>query len=329
LSIAEASSSEPDPSGLGVAAQTRLSPRLAAALRAARAVLTVVVFLFVAFAARQLALRWQSGQVHVALLPAALSLVPLLAAAVLLAWGWKQLVVHLVGRRVPTGPAIALNLESQLARYMPGKVGVPVLRMAGAEALGVPAIAVGSSVFIEILSSEPVGAAVAGALLVTLGERVVHSLVFFERWGFAVIGLLATATAVLVLVDRRRYPAFGLRLFKLQGRGPLCPPILPLVHVGYWALWALHGALVSYSVGADVPTAVAASGLYALAPVVGFMAVPAPAGIGVREAVVSMGLVAQLGPGPALAAAILSRGVSLAADVLAWAVSRAVRRGRP
>jgi hypothetical protein len=295
-------------------------------MRAARVVLTLVVFVFVAFAARKLALRWESGRVHVALLPAALSLLPLIAAAVLLAWGWKQLVAHLVGRRVPTGPAVALNLESQLARYMPGKVGVPVLRMAGAEALGVPAIAVGSSVFIEILSSEPVGAATAGALLVSIGGRVVESLASFQRLGFAFIGVLAMVTAVLVLVDRRRYPAFVLRLLRLHGRGPLCPPIVPLVHVGYWALWAVHGALVSYSVGADLPTAISSSGLYALAPVVGFMAVPAPAGIGVREAVVSMGLVAQLGPGPALAAAILSRGISLAADVLAWAVSRALRR---
>ncbi|MBN1611413.1 MAG: flippase-like domain-containing protein [Polyangiaceae bacterium] len=297
-------------------------------MRAVRVVLTLVVFVFVAFAARKLALRWESGKVHVALLPAVLSLAPLIAAAVLLAWGWKQLVAHLVGRQVPTGPAVALNLESQLARYMPGKVGVPVLRMAGADALGVPAITVGSSVFIEILSSEPVGAAVAGALLVSIGGRVVQSLASFEQWGFAAIGVLATATAVLVLVDRRHYPALALRLLKLQGRGPLCPPILPLVHVGYWALWAVHGALVSYAVGADLPTAIASSGLYALAPVVGFMAVPTPAGIGVREAVVSMGLVTQLGSGPALAAAILSRGISLAADVLAWAVSRAVRRRR-
>jgi glycosyltransferase 2 family protein len=229
---------------------------------------------------------------------------------------------------VPTGAAIALNLESQLARYMPGKVGVPVLRMAGAPTLGVPAITVGSSVFIEILSSVPVGAAVAGAMLVTMGGRVVKSLASFERIGFVFIAGLATATAILVLVDRRRYPAFVLRLLKLQGQGFLCPPILPLVHVGYWLLWGVHGALMSYAVGADLSTAIASSGLYALAPVVGFMAVPAPAGIGVREAVVSMGLVASLGPGPALAAAILSRGVSLGADVIAWAASKAVRRAR-
>jgi uncharacterized membrane protein YbhN (UPF0104 family) len=62
-------------------------------------------------------------------------------------------------------------------------------------------------------------------------------------------------------------------------------------------------------------------GLYTLGPVVGFLAVAAPAGIGVREAIVSIGLAAQLGPAPALAAAVLSRGISLLADVLAWSVA--------
>ena len=102
--------------------------------------------------------------------------------------------------------------------------------------------------------------------------------------------------------------------------------LVPIVHIGYWALWALHGILISHAVGADLSLSIASSGLYVLAPVVGFLAVAAPAGIGVREAVISMGLASHLGPAPALAAAILSRGISLLADILAWGLSRAFPR---
>ena len=41
-----------------------------------------------------------------------------------------------------------------------------------------------------------------------------------------------------------------------------------------------------------------------------------------REAVLSVGLVATVGPAPALAAAIISRAASLIADVGSWLVTR-------
>lgn len=300
--------------------------RLSRLARGVRLALTALVLLFVGYAARELWLRWESGKVQVLLWPAVASVLPLVAAAVLLAWGWTRLVVHVAHREVPMAQAIALNLESQLARYMPGKVGVPVMRMAGAPRIGVPARTLGSSVFIEIMSSVPVGAVVSLVLLALLGTPVVESLAGMSRWAVGPAALLALATIVLVAVDRRRFPTFALRFLKLEGEGPLCPVVLPIVHVGYWVLWGVHGILVSYAVGASAPLAVASMGLYALGPVVGFLAIAAPAGIGVREAVVSIALASQIGPAPALAAALLSRGGSLLADVLAWGISRCYRR---
>ena len=66
----------------------------------------------------------------------------------------------------------------------------------------------------------------------------------------------------------------------------------------------------------------AATGLCILGPVLGFVALAAPAGVGVREAVVAAGLAPIVGSAPALTLAVVSRVASLLADVGAWLVLR-------
>jgi uncharacterized membrane protein YbhN (UPF0104 family) len=68
------------------------------------------------------------------------------------------------------------------------------------------------------------------------------------------------------------------------------------------------------------------AGLYVLAPIASFLAIVAPAGVGVREAIVSIGLAPIAGPTPALAAAIVSRAISLAVEVGVWASARVLAR---
>jgi hypothetical protein len=88
----------------------------------------------------------------------------------------------------------------------------------------------------------------------------------------------------------------------------------------YWASWAAHGFLLTRAFGAAPGVALATSGLYALATVGGFVALAAPAGVGVREAILSISLAPAVGSAPALAIAVASRAASLVADVIAWAV---------
>src|SRR5690606_36206176 len=107
---------------------------------------------FVVYTAVELRRRWGAGTVEFHWLPTLLSVTPLAGGAVLLAWGWKCLLQSMAGKRVPTWPSIALNLESQLARYAPGNVGVPMIRMAGAPSLGVSGPLAGTSLLIELLS---------------------------------------------------------------------------------------------------------------------------------------------------------------------------------
>ena len=150
-------------------------------------------------------------------------------------------------------------------------------------------------------------------------------------WVLGLVVLLGFVAALLVLLllDRRHLPSKVRELLQLDGAGPLVPPALPLIHAGYWLTWAAHGYFTSRAIHAPVGVSLDSMGFYILAPVMGFLALAAPGGLGVREAVLSIALSAATGPGPALYAALLSRGTSVVVDFGVWMAFRPFRgRGK-
>src|SRR6185369_15278571 len=115
-----------------------------------RPVMGVLAAVFVAVAIWDLKRRWQPGQVQIDYGLAALSMVPLAAGCIFLGLGWVWLMSRMSGVKIPVLPAMAIHLESQAARYTPGKVGLPLVRMLGAERLGTTSRIAASSVFIEV-----------------------------------------------------------------------------------------------------------------------------------------------------------------------------------
>lgn len=293
--------------------------RLKAALRPVMAGLAI---LFVGVAIWDLKRRWQPGVVEIHYGLAALSMLPLAGGCILLACGWIWLLSRMSGQRVPFLPALVLHLESQAARYTPGNVGVPLVRMLGAERLGTTSRIAGSSTLLEALSWLATGG-VAGLLVLFVSgdllNRVVDAL---GALGLSILCGFTLVLAVLLLVDRRSLPKRLLEALKVDGSGPLVPPQLPLMHAGYWLTWALHGYLVSRTVYASDAVALTSMGFYMLAPVMGFLALAAPGGLGVREAVVSIALASAIGPAAALCAALLSRGASVIVDFALWIALR-------
>jgi glycosyltransferase 2 family protein len=287
--------------------------------------MNVIAVVFVAVAARDIAKGWETKAVHFTLLPALAALVPLILSCLAQGFAWIALIERMSQKRVPRGPALSIYLASQLARYTPGKVGLPIVRMQGAPSLGVPRALVGISVLIEMLSWTATGAVVGFALLAVAAPGA--GLGWVMR--FAVPALVAAALGLFVLlaVDRGRYPAKVRSLLGADGAGPVIPFQLPLIQTGYWALVAAHGYLMSLALGAPHNAAVTAMGLYVVSSVLGFVVLAAPAGVGVREGVVATGLKPLVGAAPAAAAAIISRGASLVAEVLVWGVVKALVRG--
>ena len=289
-----------------------------------RVLLGGAAIVFVGIAGVDLWRQWDENAVEFNAAVALLSLLPLLAGSFTLGWAWQLILVKLEAKPIPRWPTIALHIEAQMARYVPGKVGVPLVRLGGAPSLGVAAGTVASSLFIELASFVATGGLFGVASLGLLRHPETEPALPIEGVVISVCAL-AAVTLALVVVDRRYLPAPARRLLRIEGHGTLLPARVPLLHLVYWATWALHGTLVIYAVGGDPAAALAGCGLFGLALIAGFLALVAPAGIGVREAVLSVGLVAALGPVAAVTAALISRVATLVADVGAWLLSRPLR----
>lgn len=296
--------------------------RVKALLRPIMAVLAVV---FVAVAIWDLKQRWQPGVVSINYGLAALSMLPLAVGCILLGLGWIWLVWRMSGVKMPLLPALALHLESQAARYTPGKVGLPLVRVLGAERLGSSGRVMASSVLIEVLCWVATGGVTGLLVLMASSDMLSRITEALGLVGFSILVGFIAVLGVLLLLDRRHLPAKLRDALQLEGSGALVPPALPLMHAGYWLTWAVHGYLISLAIQAPSSVALDSMGFYVLAPVMGFLALAAPGGLGVREAVVSIALSRAVGPAAALYAALLSRGTSVIVDVGVWMLLRPFR----
>ncbi len=293
--------------------------------RLIRPVMNLVAVVFVVLAGYDMARRWDETKVEIQVGATLVSCLPLLLSCVVQGVAWILLVERMSGRKVPKLPALSVYLASQLARYTPGKVGLPIVRMDGAPRLGLARGVVGASVFIEALSWIATGG-ILGFSLLAIGrpQEGLGGVVGQLSTPFLVLSLLGGA--VLLGVDRARYPAFLRKLLAPEGQGPLVPFRLPLVHFVYWGFTALHGYLLTLALGAESQAALPVMGFYVIAPVAGFVVLAAPAGLGVREAMLLAGLGPMLGSAAALGAAAISRAVSLVAELSMWLLFRVLAR---
>lgn len=292
--------------------------------------LGLVVTVSVVAVALDLLRRFDAAQVslHVGWFVAAL--LPTSVAVLVQVMAWRTLIAQLSGREVELRAAAVVYLDSQLARYVPGKVGLLAARVAGAARLGVlPRLMVGS-LFIELLSWGGVGvlagfSSVAATSLALSTEGSDWSPVVLEARAVALplafvalVGLLG-----LCLIPRARFPRW-LRVALTVPDGdvpltaPLVPAVLPFWHLLHWLSWGVAGAVLSLGLGASLSVAAFSGGVLCLAVVLGALAVVAPAGAGVREVVITVGTAPVLGPSAALVLGLAARAVSLIADFVCW-----------
>jgi hypothetical protein len=307
-----------DAGGAAVAAAGRFK-------RWARPVLGLVAAVFVVATGWDLVSRWESARVEVRPSLALLASVPLVLSCVLQGVGWIALVERMGQTTTPRLEALSLYMASQLARYTPGKVGLPLVRVEGAPRIGLPRGLVAVSVFIESLSWTATGA-VLGFLSIAITASPGGDGGLLERFSWPLVVASVAGGLVLLTVDRSRYPAPVRKLLAPEGSGPLVPLRLPAVQIGYWALVAVHGYLLSTALGAAPGAAVSAMGFYVLAPVAGFVVLAAPAGLGVREAVLVAGLAPSIGSAAALGAALLSRVLWLVTELVTWVLTRTLAK---
>jgi len=215
---------------------------------------------------------------------------------------------------------VGIFLQAQLGKYIPGSIWQYAGRVTLARAYGLPWRAVAVSLPIELAASALAGA--AGSLLLLGG------------WGAAgaLLVLLALSSVGVPPVEprARRFLRRAVRGRDLDGAvaagaravGPYAA-ILAVYGFGFWLT-----AKALFDVPAtDVPRYV---GAFVAAWLAGLVAIYAPGGIGVREAVLVAALRGKLGSPDALVVAAASRVLLTFVDVAAagagFALTRRARR---
>lgn len=236
-------------------------------------------------------------------------------AGLLLVAAWRAIVDALGAGRLTGRRALYVYGASLLGKYLPGNV----FHLAGRHLLAtresVPASAAASSIALEHASL----ALAAGSLALLHGVRGLPAAI---GWVSAA-GVAAMAGPLLARVARA-----------LGSRGDNFGP--PASALSWWRALGLHllfflvsGAVLAATAGALADPARAIDGaaearlVFAFAPawIAGFLTPGAPAGLGVREAVLVASLQSSLGVEAAVLVALALRLVGSVADLLifAWA----------
>lgn len=272
--------------------------------------------------------QWGDVRTHLAELGAltiGLSLLAVLAglAATLQIW---RVLLGALGSPLPVGAAGRIFFLGQLGKYIPGSLWPVLMQMELAQAARVPRSRTATAAALNLLASLCAGLLAAAATLPFLPTSATGNYL----WAFLAVPVL------LALLHPRVVNAVVSRLLRLTGRPGLDRPLsgrAVAAAMGWalvsWVLLGIHVWLLAVRLGAPPGRGlVLAVGGFAFAWSAGFLAVVAPAGAGVRDALLVLTLAPVLGVGAATAVALVSRVLMSVGDlVLAGAAGWFARRG--
>ncbi len=271
-----------------------------------RFVLTVLVTWFI-FRALGVSLEELKGYGPGALNPRwgllCLATVTLLLAYLFSAALWGLMVREMGGPELPTPTALRVFFTANLGRYLPGKVW---------QVAGLAYLARGEGVS----AGTATGAAILGQAFSLVGATLVGAGVLLRNGGVVGAGGGWVAAGVLVLLAVATFPAL-LRplLARVLGRGegttypgPLWPDqAFGVRWVGLYAVsWVLQGGafwLLALGLGVGL-AGIQGLAVFPAAYLLGYIAVFAPAGVGVREGALVFLLAGAPGPAATLVALV-------------------------
>ena len=260
--------------------------------------------------------------------------IALLAAAPLAQALTLRIALRRLGAAAPAVGMLRIWARSFALRYEPsGAVGF-VYRVRERERLGATTPQVLTASGYEQLAAVTAGALVAVAAIVAAGGHP-------PLLAFVLAAALTAAAVALrpaLLGDRvaRWLTRRGVAVAApMRGR---TLALLVAINAAGWGATAIGAAVLAGGMlGSAAPSALVLLGAFALSSVVGALLPLLPAGLGPRDAVLTVALTAVLGPGPAAVLALALRVVSFAGELLAIAVAelaalalaRRARRAEP
>lgn len=255
------------------------------------------------------------------LLPA--SLAAFIVAYAAFAFGWHLLLLT-AGTRPSVASSVGIFATAQFGKYLPGNVGHHIGRVALAVSMGLPANAVVVTMVTEVV--------------VVLAWMVLLGLPLLDFWlarlavdGARMITVLLTICAAIVAGGMaaylllRKLPAVASTLASL---GQIATHASESPGNAVTAIVMILGGILatSFSLAVLDPTATlpmpdtfpVVAGLFAAAWLLGFVTPGAPAGIGIREVVLTEGLTPLIGREPSILISLMFRILSTGADLLVF-----------
>ena len=255
-------------------------------------------------------------QIDVGLLTVAAGLYALAHGPSSAAW---ILSLRAMGQPIPFLTGVKIGLTTQVGKYLPGNVAHYFARAGLAAASGVRVTSSGIATLLEILAAV-VAASVTAATALSLDPapmKAVHLLGATPAPSFVLIAVVLLVIGAL------------LRFIKVSPAGLLAAIACLVTN---FVLAGLSFLAVVSAITGTTPSPAAMIGIFAVAWVAGYLVPGAPAGFGIREAILVTWLGPIVGAGPAVAAPLIHRmitaGVDAAAALAGFAWLRAMR-GEP
>ena len=240
---------------------------------------------------------------------------------------WRSLFDGSAAAALPVRAMARVYFVGQLGKYVPGSVWAVIAQAELARRHRVTR-AQSAAVALGALAVLSVTGGVVGATALAIGSREAVATYWWALVAVPVgIGLLWPPVF-------NRLVALGMRASRLAGAVPELTARGLARAVGWalamWLSFALHAWSLAVDLGARGPAdAAVVGGAFALAWVVGFLVVLAPAGAGPREAAFVVALSPVLGTAEALVLALVSRVLMILGDGLAAALVAAPGRTAP
>jgi uncharacterized membrane protein YbhN (UPF0104 family) len=270
-----------------------------------------------------------------------LAALPYLAAYAALALSW-HLLLRSLGQAPSAQTSMGIYFTAQIAKYLPGNVGHHIGRLYLSRVNGLPAASVGMSMVMEVVLVVLAAALLSLPLAPLVIEQLARRHVGWVPFAIAGATLLAAAgVGAYVLRYRVFAPARerlrqALQQARTAGGAGFFLAAAALVVLGM-LLAGLSLVLLALSAATsiDLATVSRCVAVFSAAWIAGFLAPGAPAGLGVREAILLAGLSPSIGNAGALEATVLFRGLSVGSDLVAmllggWLLRRVgLRATRP
>lgn len=198
---------------------------------------------------------------------------------------------------------------SQIGKYLPGSIWQFVGRAAAYRNLGAGYASIRDALICESLwivaGALTIGVTFVGTAAISL---LVNGLSTFVLWWLGVGLAIGGFGAVAALLWNRGVMMRYARLARPPGRAIVAQGcIWLLLGLAFWVLARASGLSIAPSF---------AIGLFALGYAIGFLVPIAPAGLGIRDGILTLGLMPYLSAGEALAVTVMARLIYLFVDLL-------------